>query len=107
MRYYLKRFKKPIKAITELILIFGIALLVLLYYLGYYDFSFLDRYKDQLDLLREGEGQQQSAGDPFSSLITSLEVGGGANEEVSWDTEQTEEGSDEAESASVPGEEKT
>ena len=106
MKYYLNRFKKPIKATVELILIFGIALLVLLYYLGYYDLSFLDRYKDQLDLLREGEGQQSSS-DSFSSLISTLEGGGSASEETPWDTEQPEDSSDEAENTAVSGEEKT
>ena len=73
MKYFWTRFSKPIKAALLFTLLFGAAFLVLLYYLGYYDFPFLAPYKDQLDMLRAGEsvpfGQQK---DPFAALSQSL-----------------------------------
>ena len=66
MRMIRERISKRLKSALQLVRIFGAALVVLLYYLGYYDLSFLDRYKDQLDLLR--------AGAPFFSLIMALAV---------------------------------
>ena len=74
MKYYRDRFKKPIVIAAELLLIFGIALLVVLYYLGYYDLSFLDRYRSQLDLLRDGE-VAETPSDPFAALISAIENG--------------------------------
>ena len=67
MRYFWSKLSSPIRSLLLFALIFGAAFLVLLYYLGYYDFSFLDRYKDQLDLLRDGE-QLSSSDDPFGSV---------------------------------------
>ena len=71
MRYYWDRFKKPIVIAGRLILIFGVALLVVLYYFGYYDLSFIDRYRSQLDFLRAGESADTPA-DPFAALVSSL-----------------------------------
>ncbi len=45
MKYFFVRFKKQLLRLLAAVLVFGAALLVLLYFLGYYDFSFLDRYK--------------------------------------------------------------
>ncbi len=45
MKYFFVRFKKQLLRLAAAVLVFGAALLVLLYFLGYYDFSFLDRYK--------------------------------------------------------------
>ncbi|MBQ3860424.1 MAG: WG repeat-containing protein [Clostridia bacterium] len=73
MRIIRERFARVFKTILQLALIFGAALLVLLYYLGFYDFSFLDRYKDQLDLLRAGETvRPDTSSDPFAALAESL-----------------------------------
>ncbi|MBO7405681.1 MAG: hypothetical protein J6V24_12020, partial [Clostridia bacterium] len=72
MKYFRDRFKKPIVIAAELLLIFGIALLVVLYYFGYYDLSFLDRYRSQLDLLRDGEVAETPT-DPFAALINTIE----------------------------------
>ena len=84
MKYYWDRFKKPIVIAAELLLIFGIALLVVLYYLGYYDLSFLDRYRSQLDLLRDGEVAETPA-DPFAALIGSLEEDSLSGAEIAED----------------------
>lgn len=59
--------KSKLKTALAFVLVFGIAALVLLYFLGYYDFSFLDRYK----LLGDTGGVQDVGGtvdDVFSSL---------------------------------------
>ena len=45
MKYFFIKFKKQLLRLLAAVLIFGAALLVLLYFLGYYDLSFLDRYK--------------------------------------------------------------
>ena len=66
MRYFWSKLTKPIRSILLFALIFGTAFLVLLFYLGYYDFSFLERYKDELDLLREGERVTSAQDDPFA-----------------------------------------
>ncbi len=66
MRYFWSKLSRPIRSLLLFALIFGTAFLVLLYYLGYYDFSFLDRYKDELDLLRDGEHLSSGSDDPFA-----------------------------------------
>ncbi len=43
MKFFLERFKKPLKTAIQIIAVFGAALLVLLYFLGYYEISFLNR----------------------------------------------------------------
>lgn len=45
MKYFFIKFKKQLLRLLTVVLVFGAALLVLLYFLGYYDLSFLDRYK--------------------------------------------------------------
>ncbi|MGN1346677.1 MAG: WG repeat-containing protein [Eubacteriales bacterium] len=45
MKYFFLKFKKPLLRLAAVVLVFGTASLVLLYFLGYYDLSFLDRYK--------------------------------------------------------------
>ncbi len=45
MKYFFQKFKKQLLRLLAAVLIFGAAMLVLLYFLGYYDLSFLDRYK--------------------------------------------------------------
>lgn len=45
MKYFFQKFKKQLLRLLAAVLVFGAAVLVLLYFLGYYDFSFLDRYK--------------------------------------------------------------
>lgn len=45
MKYFFVKFKKQLLRLLAAVLVFGAALLVLLYFLGYYDLSFLDRYK--------------------------------------------------------------
>lgn len=67
MRYFWSKFKKRIKALGQLVLVFGLAGLVLLYFLGYYDFTFIDRYVDQYRFLYE-----DSQRSPTSSLAETL-----------------------------------
>ncbi|MBE6540934.1 MAG: hypothetical protein E7672_00585 [Ruminococcaceae bacterium] len=43
MRYLLDKIKKSLKTYIQIAVVFGIAVLVLLYFLGYYDISFIDR----------------------------------------------------------------
>ena len=66
MSYYWSRISKRVKSILLFVLVFGTALLVLLYYLGYYDLPFLDRYRSRLDLLRAGESASAASEDPFA-----------------------------------------
>jgi len=68
MRYFWSKLTRPVRSLLLFTLVFGAAFLVVLYYLGYYDFSFLNRYKDQLDLLREGEHLASAYEDPFASV---------------------------------------
>ena len=93
MKYYWDRFKKPIVIAVELLLIFGIALLVVLYYFGYYDLSFLDRYRSQLDLLRDGEVAEAPA-DPFATLISSIEASQPADPEMTADPASSDAAAD-------------
>lgn len=44
MKYLMHKIKKHIRNLAQIVLVFGVAFLVLLYFLGYYDLSFLDRY---------------------------------------------------------------
>ena len=44
MKYFFRKIKKHIGTLAQIVVVFGAAALVLLYFLGYYDFSFLDRY---------------------------------------------------------------
>ncbi|MBQ3816101.1 MAG: hypothetical protein II836_08585, partial [Clostridia bacterium] len=101
MKYYWDRFKKPIVIAAELLLIFGIALLVVLYYLGYYDLSFLDRYRSQLDLLRDGEVAETPA-DPFAALIGSLEEDSLSGAEIAEDPAAASDTADLSEEAGDP-----
>ena len=66
MSYFWSRIAKPVKSILLFVLVFGAALLVLLYYQGYFDIAFLDRYRGKLDLLREGEQLSSQSDDPFA-----------------------------------------
>ena len=49
MKYFFGKIKTHFRKILQAAVVFGAAFLVLLYFLGYYDFSFLDRYKLILD----------------------------------------------------------
>ena len=45
VKYFFQKFRKQLLRLFAAMLVFGAAMLVLLYFLGYYDLSFLDRYK--------------------------------------------------------------
>lgn len=66
MKKLLNQLKSPLGRALQLLLIFGTAFLVLLYFLGVYDLSFLDRYK-LLDDSRTTVG-----GNSFSGVIADL-----------------------------------
>lgn len=95
MKYLFVKIKKHLKMLVQIVIVFGAAFLVLLYFLGYYDFSFLDRYAifDDID-----KGSQETiAQTPFPSVDMSdikndTEVGSSAVPEVSSpnNTAQTE-----------------
>ena len=67
MKKFLSQLKKPAVRAVQLILIFGIAFLVLLYFMGAYDLSFLDRYK----LLDDGR-TNSAGGNMFSDALHDL-----------------------------------
>ena len=66
MKKLLNQLKSPLGRALQLLLIFGTAFLVLLYFMGAYDLSFLDRYK-LLDDSRTNPG-----GNMFSGMISDL-----------------------------------
>lgn len=45
MNIFSRKFRRALPGLAAFVLIFGVAALVILYFLGYYDLSFLDRYK--------------------------------------------------------------
>ena len=61
MKYFWTRFRKRILALGQAVLVFGAAALVLLYFLGYYDFTFIDRYVDQYRFLYEDSQRAPTA----------------------------------------------
>ncbi len=81
MKKLLNQLKSPLGRALQLLLIFGTAFLVLLYFLGVYDLSFLDRYK-LLDDSRTNTG-----GNVFSGVISDLM----SSEETEGAEEQTPE----------------
>lgn len=62
MKYFFRKIKKHIGTLAQIVIVFGAAALVLLYFLGYYDFSFLDRYA-----IFSGSGSNTS-NNPFVSI---------------------------------------
>lgn len=62
MKYLLRKIKKHIGTLVQIAVVFGAAALILLYFLGYYDFSFLDRYTVFADLLNDSSDR------PFVSV---------------------------------------
>ncbi len=66
MKKLLNQLKKPVGRVVQLVLVFGAAFVVLLYFLGAYDLSFLDRYK-LLDDSRTNTG-----GNLFAGVIADL-----------------------------------
>lgn len=70
MKKLLNQLKSPLGRALQLLLIFGTAFLVLLYFMGAYDLSFLDRYK-LLDDSRTNTG-----GNMFSGMISDLVTDG-------------------------------
>jgi len=67
MKKLLDQLKKPGVRVLQLVLIFGTAFVVLLYFLGVYDLSFLDRYK-----LLDDSRTHSAAANPFSGIIDGL-----------------------------------
>lgn len=67
MKKLLNQLKSPFGRALQLLLIFGTAFLVLLYFMGAYDLSFLDRYK-----LLSDNRTDQSSGNPFSDIVDHL-----------------------------------
>lgn len=65
MKYFLQKFKKQLLRLLAAVLVFGAALLVLLYFLGYYDLSFLDRYKVLGEIFDDAPVQNQNGPSAF------------------------------------------
>ena len=61
----MNNFPKKLRHLAAFVLIFGIAALVILYFLGYYDLSFLDRYKI---FAKDDNATETDSSDVFSSL---------------------------------------
>lgn len=80
MRSFNNKIGKQLTRVVECVLIFGVALLVVLYALGYYDLSFLDRYKitskDPDAPGRDGADETESGN---SVEIAPEETSGGGN----------------------------
>jgi len=67
LNYFFKKIKGQIRRLAMAAAVFGAAVLVLAYFLGYYDFSFLDRY-DFLDEMLDEPAPPKSES-PFGSLF--------------------------------------
>ncbi len=67
MKYFFTKFKKQLLRLLTVVLVFGVTSLVLLYFLGYYDLSFLDRYKILGEILDDSSGQQSGTA-PFFTI---------------------------------------
>ena len=80
MKYFFVKFKRQLIRALQCILVFGAAALVLLYFLGYYDLSFLDRYK----LLT-----QNSVSSPAADFFGSLSIPDAADETETDSSTQT------------------
>lgn len=93
MKKLLNQLKKPGVRAVQLVLVFGAALVVLLYFLGVYDLSFLDRYK-LLDDSRTNTGTN-----PFDGIIADLNTDDGADGES---TDDSGSGGTDAPSAEQP-----
>ena len=61
----MNNFPHKLRHLAAFVLIFGIAALVILYFLGYYDLSFLDRYKI---FAKDDNATETDSSDVFSSL---------------------------------------
>lgn len=100
MNDFIVLLRRRIVALLQLVLVFGIAAAVLLYMLGYYDFSFIDRtinsYKDKYSLLYEGEdiNGQGSFADTLVSLANLTEAETPAETETAPEEEETEAAED-------------
>lgn len=67
MKYFFVKIKKHIRTLVQFTAVFGAAFLVLLYFLGYYDFSFLERYNIFNDELPTSNSESTSQ-NPFASI---------------------------------------
>lgn len=61
----MNNFPQKLRHLAAFVLIFGVAALVILYFLGYYDLSFLDRYKI---FAKDDNATETDSSDVFSSL---------------------------------------
>ena len=80
MKYFFQKFKKQLLRLLAAVLVFGAAMLVLLYFLGYYDFSFLDRYKVLGEIFDDAPLQNANGPSSFfdpSGLLENAEDYGG------------------------------
>jgi hypothetical protein len=66
MNYFLSKLRDLLRHTALYVVVFGIAALVILYLLGYYDFSFLDRYKVLYDTEETSSASDED--DIFASL---------------------------------------
>lgn len=76
MKYFFVKFKKQLLRLLAAVLVFGAAMLVLLYFLGYYDLSFLDRYKVLGEIFDDAPVQSQNGPSAFfdpSDLLNAAE----------------------------------
>ena len=84
--------KRNIIRALEIILVFGVALAILLYALGYYDFTFIDREaifggdKVQLPSATQPESDPAGSGDNTDSVNTPVEEEPVANTSLVFDS---------------------
>ena len=87
------KFKKQLMRLLAAVLVFGAALLVLLYFLGYYDLSFLDRYKvlgEIFDDPIQSQNGPSSFFDPSGLLDAAEDYGSEENDSPSSGTQTPE-----------------
>ncbi len=89
MNIFSRKFRRALPGLAAFVLIFGVAALVILYFLGYYDLSFLDRYK----IFEKDNAAAETERDVFASLAGLKPDSADISAETSQETKEETNGS--------------
>ena len=89
MNIFSRKFRRALPGLAAFVLIFGVAALVILYFLGYYDLSFLDRYK----IFEQDNEAAETEKDVFASLAGLKPDSADISAETSQETKEETNGS--------------
>ena len=89
MNIFSRKFRRALPGLAAFVLIFGVAALVILYFLGYYDLSFLDRYK----IFEQDNAAAETEKDVFASLAGLKPDSADISAETSQETKEETNGS--------------